>query len=126
MRDTKHKVVDVGNEKEDNEKLIGMLSTLLSSIKQQAEKLSILKETYHIQTTTLFEEEVSTMCNLSDNVEKRGIEKGQKIANAKNLIKVMKKMKFSLSDAMAMLEIDPSEIVVYKELIEQVNNGTIE
>ena len=37
------------------------------------------------------------------------------------MIKVTKKMKFSLSDAMAMLEIDPSEHDVYKELIEQIN-----
>ena len=52
------------------------------------------------------------MCNLSENVEKRGI--------AKSLIIIMKKSKFSFEQALDYLDIDPSEHDFYKQLVEQI------
>ena len=130
--DTEHKSVEIGNEKSDNEKLIGMLSTLLSSVKKPTEKIHILENTYKIKTTKEMKEGVSEMCNLSDSVEERGIQKGMQQgiqkgmqqgmqqANAKRLAALMKRMSVSFDRAIELLEIDPSEREMYKQLVEQL------
>lgn len=56
------------------------------------------------------------MCNLSDSVEERGIQKG----NARGLATLMENLSISLDEAMKMLEIDPSEREMYKQLVEQI------
>ena len=55
------------------------------------------------------------MCNLSDSAEERGIQKG----NAKRLAALMKSMAVSFDKAIELLEIDPSEREMYKQLVEQ-------
>lgn len=60
------------------------------------------------------------MCNLSDSVEERGIQKGMQQANAKRLAALMKKMSVSFDKAIEILEIDPSEREMYKQLVEQI------
>lgn len=56
------------------------------------------------------------MCNLSDSVEERGVQK----ANAKRLAALMKSMSVSFDKAIELLEIDPSEREMYKQLVEQI------
>lgn len=65
-------------------------------------------------------EGVSEMCNLSDSVEERGIQKGMQQANAKRLAALMKSMSVSFDKAIELLEIDPSERKMYKQLVEQI------
>lgn len=64
------------------------------------------------------------MCNLSDSVEERGIQKGMQQgmqqANAKRLAALMKSMAVSFDKAIELLEIDPSEREMYKQLVEQL------
>ena len=120
--DTNHQHINVGSEKSDNEKLIGMLSTLLSSVKKSNEKLNILEQTYNIHTSDKFKQEVSVMCNLSHNIEARGEQNGIQLANARNLSALMKNANLSLIEAMKMLGIDQSEYELYKEFIEQMQS----
>lgn len=61
-------------------KLIGMLSTLLSSKLSKEEKKSVLETEYELPMTVEMESEAGIMCNLSyaisEEAEKRGIEQG--------------------------------------------------
>ena len=60
------------------------------------------------------------MCNLSDSVEERGIQKGIQQANAKGLAALMESLSISLDEAMKMLKIDSSEREMYIQLVEQL------
>lgn len=63
-----------GNDKTENE-LLRLLDVLLSSEKKAKEKKEILAQEFHIPMTEKMEEEVEHMCNLSDGVEHKGIQK---------------------------------------------------
>lgn len=56
--------------------LISMLSTLLSDKIKADKKKQMLEEEYGIQMSKELESEVSSMCNLSEAIEERGIERG--------------------------------------------------
>ena len=64
-------------EKIDSE-ILRLLEVLLSSKRTVEEKKQILEKEYDIKMTETIESEVSKMCNLSDGVERQGIEKGLK------------------------------------------------
>lgn len=57
--------------------LISMLSTLLSDKIKADEKKQKLEKEYGIKMSKELESEVSSMCNLSDAIEERGIERGR-------------------------------------------------
>lgn len=64
------------NAPEHGDRMIHLLNTLFSG-KNKAEQIeTILEEEYHIPKTYDLGEEVSAMCNLSEMIEERGIEKG--------------------------------------------------
>ena len=65
-----------GAEAEDNS-LLKLLDVLLSSDTKAIEKKEILENDFGIPMTKKMESEVEYMCNLSDGVEQRGIEKGK-------------------------------------------------
>ena len=56
-----------------------LLSTLFSTKLRLEEKKQILSENYNIAMVKEMESEVSTMCNLSDAIENRGLQKGEAI-----------------------------------------------
>lgn len=58
-------------------KLHGMLTTLLSSRLSPQEKEKILEDEYNIETTAEMEGGLQQMCNLSEMIEEKGIEKGR-------------------------------------------------
>lgn len=64
------------------------------------------------------------MCNLSDSVEERGIQKGMQQgmqqANAKCVAALMNSMSVSFEKAIELLKIDPSEREMCKQLVEQI------
>ena len=68
--------VCLGDKVQEN-KLVGMLSALLSMKLRPEEKEAILQE-YGIETTKQLEEGMASMCNLADLIEEKGIEKGIK------------------------------------------------
>ena len=53
-----------------------LLNTVLSEKLTPQEKQKIMKEEYHIVTTVELEGGLAKMCNLSDYIEEKGIEKG--------------------------------------------------
>ena len=57
--------------------LISMLSTLLSDKIKADEKKQKLEKEYGIKMSKALESEVSSMCNLSEAIEERGIERGR-------------------------------------------------
>ncbi len=61
---------------ESKNTLISMLSTLLSADIKPDEKKQVLENEYGIAMSVELEEEVNSMCNLSEAIEERGIEKG--------------------------------------------------
>ena len=65
-----------GSEKEEENELLRLLDVLVSSDKKADEKKAILENEFQIPMTENLEEEVETMCNLSDGVEQKGIQKG--------------------------------------------------
>lgn len=67
---------DCGREQENE--LLRLLDILLLSEKNVKEKKDILEKEFHIPMTEKMEGEIEEMCNLSDGVERKGIEKGRK------------------------------------------------
>ena len=61
---------------ESKNTLISMLSTLLSADIKPDEKKQVLENEYGIAMSVELEEEVNSMCNLSEAIEEQGIEKG--------------------------------------------------
>ncbi len=107
--------------------VLRMLEVLLSNDLTEAEKERILQSDYGIPMTVPMREEMSTMCNLSDGIEARGLEKGIKLGEEKGMestylasIKnLMKKMSLSADDAMSVLEIPEAEWQKYRDLLRQ-------
>ena len=64
------------DEVQKGNKLHGMLSTLLSDTLTPSEKEDILEQEYNIETSVEIEGGIDGMCNLSDRIEQRGIERG--------------------------------------------------
>ena len=60
----------------DNTKLQRLLGTLLASEMTKAEQKDIIESEYGIPMNQEIERRVNTMCNLSEAIEKRGIEQG--------------------------------------------------
>lgn len=66
-----------GTDSEDYRGVLKLLDVLLSTEKRPEEKCHILEQDFSIEMTQSLESEVSLMCNLSEGVERRGIEKGK-------------------------------------------------
>ena len=71
-------LINLGNPagRKEND-ILRLLSVLLSTDIEPKEKKGILEDSFKIPMTTKMNEEVTAMCNLSDGVERRGIEKGK-------------------------------------------------
>ncbi len=76
--------------------LIRLLRIIFSHTMKPSEKIQQLKEQFGIKTTEEFDREVTELCNLSDLVEERAIQKGmekglqkgiEKLASAIRLLK---------------------------------------
>lgn len=63
------------NAKESKHKLISMLEDLISSM-DAAKKKNLLETKHNIKMTTTLERRLSNMCNLSELIEERAIQKG--------------------------------------------------
>ena len=99
--------------------ILKLLDVLLSSERKPEEKKKILQDEFDIMMTKELESEVSKMCNLSDGIEKRGIEAGIKtgikagiLGSVRNL---MESMGWTAEQAMKALKIPEAEQRVYAE-----------
>lgn len=66
---------DKSDNKEKN--VISLLNIALGNDVSAEEKLELLKENFHIRTTEKLGKEVSNMCNYSEGILQKGIEKGR-------------------------------------------------
>ena len=100
-------------EKDENQGILRLLSVLLSSEIKAGQKKEILEKEYHIEMSQKFEEEVSQMCNLSEGVEQKGIQKGilESISN------LMDTMNWTAKEAMDALKIKAEERSLYEQLL---------
>lgn len=69
-------MVCLNTKKETEDQFLGMLQTLFNTELAEKEKKERLEQEYEIQMENGFGKELSLMCNLSDAVEERGIQKG--------------------------------------------------
>ena len=107
-------LVLLGDKKEENDNgVLKLLNTLLSTNTSVQEKKQILQNDFQIQMTRKLEREVTEMCNLSKGVEERGREKGRQEGRQEgreeSMIETAKRM---LADGILPLE----KIVEYSEL----------
>ena len=100
-------------EKDENQGILRLLSVLLSSEIKAGQKKEILEKEYHIEMSQQFGEEVSQMCNLSEGVEQKGIQKGilESISN------LMDTMNWTAKEAMDALKIKAEERSLYEKLL---------
>ena len=93
-------------------KLIGMLSALLSEELSIGEKKLILERDYDIPMTRKIEKEVIEMCNLSQSIYEKGIAEEQI-----NVIRRLTKKGKSLEDISDATDLDTETIVKIQEEI---------
>ncbi len=96
-----------------------MLDILLSDIKSAAEKAETLQNNYGIQMTQSMKKEAAQMCNLSESIEERGIQKGIQKESLRSIQKIMKNAHLSSEQAMDLLEIPERDRARYLELLKQ-------
>ncbi len=104
-------------EKEAPNKLLKLLNTLLSSETGELEKRRVLEEDFDIPMTYELESEVSTMCNLSQGVEEKGIQKGAQKERISILKKLVQSGKMSLDEALETLDIPKTDWQGYHKLL---------
>lgn len=83
------------------------------------EKKQILEEEYNIPMTESIERLVEDMCNLSDGVEARGIQKGLEQGILLSILNLMETMQLSAEQAMAALKIPMEQQPIYIEQIQK-------
>ena len=69
----------------DETKLHRLLGTLLSNQMTRSEKKTIIETEYEIPITHEIERRVNQMCNLSDSIEEKGIEKGKELGKSEGI-----------------------------------------
>lgn len=93
--------------------VLKLLEVLLSSRMEAEEKKIVLREDFGIAMTSTMEREVSDMCNLSEVVERQGIEKGIEKgivdANLAAIRNLMEALKLTAEQAMEVLRIPDGE-----------------
>lgn len=114
---------------DDTTKLHRLLGTLLSSEMTRQEKKDIIETEYGIPMTEGMERRVNIMCNLSDTIEERGINKGiergleQGIERGEakqlidNIMSLQRKLNLSVEEACKLLDVSMEQYRTALELI---------
>lgn len=95
-----------------------MINTLLSRNMPYIKKKQILEEDYDIQMHSGIAKEVDLMCNLSDYMEERGIQKGIQTV----VFNLLKMGTFSDEDIMKVGNLSRKELEELKKLMESPEN----
>lgn len=108
-------MVCLGQRDSENYKnCLKLIEVITSSDLSAQERLDIMKNDFNIKITKNIEEEVTSMCNVSYGIERRGIEK-----NTVTLLKnVMNNLHLTLEQAMKALGIPESDYPKYRSLVE--------
>ena len=105
------------SEGENYSGVLKLLEVLLSPEKEPEKKKKILEEDFEIEMTTEIQEEVLHMCNLSEGIEWKGIEKGIeegiKLKSVEGVYNLMTQTSLSMErsfEILAVQEADREEI----------------
>ena len=102
-------MICLGDAQERQADVLRMLDVLLSSECRAEEKKQILEEEFAIQMSERVEEEVAQMCNLSQGIVEKGMEKGAFNATLASLRRLIANAGMSAEQAMNVLEIPAAE-----------------
>ena len=102
---------------ENSTGILRLLEVLLSSERDAREKKQILQTDFDIQMTKTLEREVTSMCNLSQGVEEKGIAKGEERNQIESIHKLMKKLGMTAKEAMDFFEIPNEQRVRLSSLL---------
>ena len=107
-------MVYIGTEEEKNYSgILRLLDVLFTGRISAGQKLEILQREFGIRMTEELETEVEHMCNLSDLVERRGIEQGMEQgaaqANARAVKNLMDRLKLTEEEAMQVLRLSEAD-----------------
>ena len=103
-------MVYIGTEEEKNYSgILRLLDVLFTGRISAGQKLEILQREFGIRMTEELETEVESMCNLSDLVERRGIEQGAAQANARAVKNLMDRLKLTEEEAMQVLRLSEAD-----------------
>lgn len=82
-------MVTLDERQETGDEYLNMMNTLLSTEKTVEAKKKELLEQYHLSMENQLGKEIDIMCNLSELVEEKGIEKGKQDVVARLLVQGM-------------------------------------
>ncbi len=109
--------VYLGNKENEGTGILKLLEVLLSPSRDAEEKLFILEHEFGIPMTHEIESGVSEMCNLSEVVWEEGlnegIAKGSELTKLNDIQSLMKKLGWSIEQAMDVLDIPNDEKETY-------------
>ena len=106
---------------EDDNSIIRLLSTLLSTTESVAKRKQILETEFNIPMTKEIEEEVLEMCNLGKAVEMSGVKQGDENRLLKDIKNLMKNLKLTAQQAMDTLEIPKDDQAHYAAMLDNDN-----
>ena len=106
---------------EEDNSIIRLLSTLLSTTESVAKRKQILETEFNIPMTKEIEEEVLEMCNLGMAIELTGVEKGKELSLLESIKKMMKNLKLTAQQAMDTLEIPKDDQAHYAAMLDNDN-----
>ena len=98
---------------EKGTRLHQLLNTLLSDTLTPEEKIKAIKHDYNIVTTVELEGGLATMCNLSDHIEEKAIQRGISEERFSNLRAVMENLNLTAEQAMDVLNVPQEERAQY-------------
>lgn len=104
-------MVCLNTKKETEDQFLGMLQTLFNTELAEKEKKERLEQEYEIQMENGFGKELSLMCNLSDTVEERGIQKGIEKGKLEMLFSLVRDHVLSSADAAKRVGMSEAEFV---------------
>ena len=111
-------MIRLGDENDANYSgLLKFLEVLLSTEKSAAEKKTVLQTEFDLPMTQEIESEVQTMCNVSQGVLEKGVQKGTEETLLKALRNLMKNGNQSAEQAMALLGVPVNERSKYREML---------
>lgn len=124
-------LICLGESKKNNDTVLGLLETLLSSTLKTESRIEILEKEYKMKMSKDYEGEVAEMCNLSDGVYdkgmrqgmeqgmRRGMEQGVETSELKAILSLMKTTKATAEEAMDLLMISEDKRAKYAEKLKQ-------
>lgn len=120
-------IICLGDSDDNSPGILKLLEVLLSSDRKPAEKKHILQDEFSISMTRELSREVLHMCNLSDGIERKGIEQGieqglkqgQDSALLDSVQNLMKNLKLTALQAMDVLDIPEEKRHEYFTLLKK-------